>query len=92
MAELTTPTKGYHDEYLRPGMQVWFRIQQINDKGKLVEMLFGASGDVAYQGYTTIANATYLIFDRVTGAGKKAKTEQFAINAAHCPHIGPHGG
>lgn len=89
MAEMTAPTNGYHEHYLQPGMQVWFRIQQMNERGKLVEKLFGSSRDLTYQGYTTIANATYLIFDRVIGAGKKARTEQFAINAAHCAHIGP---
>ena len=92
MAETTPPTQGYHEDFLRPGMNVWFRTQQVNDKGKLVETLYGVCGDLTYQGYTTIANATYLIFDRIEGAGKKAKSEQFAVNAAHCPHIGPHGG
>lgn len=89
MTDIVQPTNGYHEDYLKPGMPVWFRIQLINERGKLIEKLFGLSGDLTYQGYTTIANATYLIFDRVVGTGKKAKSEQFAVNAAHCPHIGP---
>lgn len=90
MSETTPPTSGYHADYLQPGMRVWYKRQQLNDKGKLVEMVFGTAGDLTYQGYTTIANATYLIFDRVAGAGRKAKTEQYAVNAFHLPHIGPY--
>jgi len=89
MTDLTTPTEGYIADYLYPGRRIWFRCQYINDKGKMVEEVFGNNGDVTYQGYTTVANATFLVFDKVSGAGKKAKAEQFAINATHCPHIGP---
>lgn len=92
MAELTTPVKTFHEDFFRPGQQVWFRARQLNDKGKVVEMLYGLSGDLTYQGYTTFGNAVYLIFDRTEGAGKKAKMEQFAVNAFHCQHIGPYIG
>jgi hypothetical protein len=79
-------------DYLQPGTRVWFRLSQRNEKGDMVDKLFGDSGDITYQGYTTVANSVYLVFDRVMGAGRKAKTESFAINAAHCPYIGPYTG
>ena len=92
MSETVLPDDGLMKDFLTPGMRVWFRCQHVNDKGKLVEKLYGLAGDLTYQGYATIANATYLVFDRVEGTGRKAKTEQFAVNTAHCPHIGPFRG
>lgn len=93
MIETNTPPVNAHiDNYLLPGMRVWFRAQHVNERGKLVEKLYGVSGDLTYQGYTTVANSVFLVFDRVDGTGRKARTEQFAVNAAHCPHIGPYRG
>jgi hypothetical protein len=93
MNETATPPATDHIEhYLQPGMRIWFRSQHVNDKGKLVEKLYGVGGDLTYQGYTTIVNATYLVFDHVEGTGRKAQTRSFAVNAAHCPHIGPYRG
>lgn len=89
MTEATPPEDGYIRNYLQPGMRVWFRTQHMSDKGKLVEKLYGIGGDVTYQGHTTFANAVYLVFDQVEGTGRKAKTKNFAVNAQHCPHIGP---
>jgi hypothetical protein len=92
MTETTPPEDGYIRNYLQPGMRVWIRAQYVNDKGKLVEKLYGLAGDLTYQGHTTFANAVYLVFDLVQGSGRKAKTEQFAVNTYHCPHIGPYQG
>lgn len=92
MTDTTPPANGYVADFLSPGMRVWFCTQRVNDKGKLVETVFGSAGDITYVGYTQVVNATYLVFDRVVGAGRKASTEQFAVNAAHCPHIGPYTG
>lgn len=91
MTDTPLPT-GFIPDYLQPGMRVWCRIKHLNDKGRLIEKLYGSAGDVTYQGYTQVANATFLVFDRVEGAGRKAKAESFAINAAHCPYIGPYVG
>ena len=92
MVENTTPIDGLVTAYFRPGMRAWFCTQRVNDKGRLVEQVYGIAGDITYVGFAQVANATYLVFDRVEGAGKKAKTEQFAVNASHCPHIGPYIG
>jgi|GEM_PF-3827817 len=92
MTDNTPPTTAYIADYLVPGMHVWFCTQRMNDRGKIVETLYGTGGDITYVGYTQLANVTFLIFDRVEGAGKKSRTEQFAVNGAHCPHIGPYRG
>ena len=76
-------------DYFQPGKRFWIRTQYINDKGKLIEKVHGLTGDLTYRGYATVANSVFLVFDRVEGTGRKARTEQFAVNAAHCPHIGP---
>jgi len=66
---------GEFNKFLMSGNRVWLKIEE---KGK--EVLYGHEGDLIYQGYQAIGTATFLVFDKVDGEGKKAQIRSLMKN------------
>ncbi len=91
MGSSTASSNGEWREYLQPGKKVWIQVENLDPpakpKGRTKAeppprtVLYGAAGDMFYTGYQYIGTATFLIFTRITGKGKKAQAQTIAINA-----------
>lgn len=70
-------------EYLKPGARVAFYAE----RGK-ESLSYGGDGKrVLYRGYQVIGTDTFLVFDHLTGTGKKTKTTRTSVNAKRIPSI-----
>lgn len=78
-------------EYLKAGAAVWFKAENPdwdpNFKPKKGEETpprivdFGAAGDVLYAGYQHVGTATFILFHKVNGTGKKTQMQTLSLNA-----------
>lgn len=79
-----------YQEFVKPGKRVWIKMRDPdNAPNGRVHVFHGLDDDhLVYAGYQHIGTATYLIFNRVEGVGKKARVATFALNSLIVPEIG----
>ena len=83
-------------EHLKPGKHVWIRVKDPDNapppdkKTKKLNQcsIYGSDGDLVFSGYQALGTATFLIFDRVSGTGKRGNIETIMINAVDVVNIG----
>ena len=76
-----------YKEQLKPGNKVWIRMVDPENPAKAY-ITVGADSELTYSGYQHLGTATFMIFDRVTGKGKKTSIETMTVNTLDIRHVG----